>query len=86
MILGIGLGISSKKLQAIDESNSILEKSTFPIDVSRLQSSLAYLASWFDIYLKQAIVKEKSLNEKARPEYTHLTKSKVTGGKGGLWS
>ena len=31
MILGIGLGISSKKLQAIDESNSILEKSTFMI-------------------------------------------------------
>jgi sugar (pentulose or hexulose) kinase len=41
MIPGIGLGTSSIKLQVIDESSSILEESTFPIDVSRLQTSLA---------------------------------------------
>jgi len=41
MIPGIDLGTSAIKLLVIDESNSILEESTFPIDVSRLQTFLA---------------------------------------------
>ena len=41
MIPGIDLGASAIKLLVIDESNSILEESTFPIDVSRLQTFLA---------------------------------------------
>ena len=40
MIPGIGLGTSSIKLQVIDESNSILVESTFPLDVSKLHTFL----------------------------------------------
>ena len=39
-MLGIGLSTFSIKLQVIDESNSILVESSFPLDVSILQTSL----------------------------------------------